>query len=252
MLEIVTFTGIDRWTPAATLGEIKRDFPKVEFGILIGSNTGKGGHREKNRFPPLDYIEKWRDLWGPREGLSLSLHLCGKYSRLVNEGKGGELFKLIDGFDRVQVNSVKYNTEHVARFADRAPCRSVILQHRNSFSRVPVNTPRIEYLFDKSGGRGEAGHEWPQPMPSKRTGFAGGIRPDNVVRVQAWCLKYHDYRLWIDMESGVRNIHDKFCVATIRQVCRNLWGDRDPDAKPIVQPKVGMMPDHVPHRRHTL
>lgn len=64
----------------------------------------------------------------------------------------------------------------------------------------------MPFLFDRSGGRGEAPDLWPEvPSDDMLVGYAGGLSPDNaaaLVRKLAGTRPHA--RFWIDMESGIR------------------------------------------------
>ena len=40
MIELLTFTGVDSETPLAGLSDLARQYPRVEFGVLVGSHIG--------------------------------------------------------------------------------------------------------------------------------------------------------------------------------------------------------------------
>jgi phosphoribosylanthranilate isomerase len=79
----------------------------------------------------------------------------------------------------------------------------------------------VDWLFDASSGRGIAPAAWPA-HPGRRVGYAGGIKPDNVLDViRAGVGAAGPY--WIDMESGVRT-DDRFDLTKCRQVCEAVYG----------------------------
>ena len=39
MLELVTFTGVDAHTDLTELARIANEYPRAEFGVLVGSQT---------------------------------------------------------------------------------------------------------------------------------------------------------------------------------------------------------------------
>ena len=84
--------------------------------------------------------------------------------------------------------------------------------------------PRIEYLFDESGGRGKRG-DWPDPwpvLPGMRCGYAGGLGPDNVDEALEFVERHPDARIWLDMESGVRT-NDWMDLEKVEAVCQKAW-----------------------------
>ena len=232
MIEKVTFTGVDNSTPLMTLIDLADKYPGAEFAVLVGNSTNKN---EDRRFPSLSTIRDLRDL-GADGGLNTSLHLCGRFSRAVVAGAGpsGEIYKLCDGFGRVQINMAsrafsngrrQSTVTAVERFVGRVGCDSVILQHRGHWSDVPMLHPRVEYLFDRSGGRGqETFTHWPAPSGQMaRIGYAGGIGPHNIEAALVFAEQNPDARLWFDMETRVRDDDDWFDLEAIEQVCQAVW-----------------------------
>ena len=216
MLEIVTFTGIDERTDLDRVCDLAERYPIAEFGVLVGTQTG-------GIFPEMDVVMAFRNL--RCEGVPTALHLCGIYSRCAMEPdlpipsvqRMGDLAcGLSDGFGRVQINlhgdafSPSYMLAHetgTMGFADRVNCDKVILQHRGTWSVVPVIHDKVEYLFDRSGGADiEAMHNWPPPIAhsSRRFGYAGGIGPHNIRKAMDFVNLHPDSRTWIDMENRVR------------------------------------------------
>ena len=75
MIEILTFTGVDSETDLSELSSLAGRYPKVEFGVLLGSSTG-------GIFPPLEVIEQLKRR-ASDANFRMALHLCGRYSRAV-------------------------------------------------------------------------------------------------------------------------------------------------------------------------
>ena len=103
--------------------------------------------------------------------------------------------------------------------------QSVILQHRGPWSEIPVDHPRIEYLFDLSEGRGEEGFEhWPDPPEDRRVGYAGGLGPHNITRALEFAKGHPKARIWFDMERNVRDQDYRLDLDMVREVCRLALG----------------------------
>ena len=202
MLETVTFTGVDSTIDMLWAKEVQENWPFVEFGILMGSQTKPVGSLDP-KFPSLRTIHQWakNDI-----GLSLSLHLCGRWAGYVNTGKDNGLYRLCCDFDRVQVNATEYHIDNVTKFAAHLEGKAkVILQHRSGFRLARVY-PNVEYLYDVSGGRGLNGIErWPTPYSLFRCGYAGGISPWNIETALDKIAQWPSFPIWIDMESKVRS-----------------------------------------------
>ena len=224
MIELVTFTGVDSRTVPKELRAVARRWPQVEFGVLVGSKTGNAPI-----FPPLDVVRKMGRL-GQDEGLKMALHLCGPFARQAIESPE-MIHKLSVGFGRVQINLPAKAAgtwggfrERLARFVQDTPADRVILQHRGPWHQVPVSHKQVEFLFDRSGGRGRvAFDEWPAPPRAKRVGFSGGIGPDNIGLALEFAAKHPKARLWFDMEGRIRT-DGWLDIKAIQSVCQQVWG----------------------------
>ena len=211
----VTFTGLDAETQAADMVALSRDFP-IEWGILLHPAREGAG-----RYPPLAHIQSVLTL-----DLQFSAHLCGAYAREVS--RGGRLpaviVSLLDRFRRIQVNTAERGLvpEAIARFAARFGARA-ILQCRG-FERFP-DDDHVDWLFDRSGGRGVLPERWPVPGPSaKFVGYSGGLGPSTVENALAAIKLQHpgSVPFWIDMEGGVRT-DDAFDISKCRSVCEAVY-----------------------------
>lgn len=216
---MVTLTGADNSVEPENLAELSRDFPFVEWGILIGSGTG-------NRFPSQNWI---RDLIECRcdsgNKMKLSLHICGRHLRDIAAGKSSLMDLVGPGlcaFERCQLNW----------HGERQPT-AVAEQVLNAFCHLSPWEPQIIFqldgvnddlwnaasrrflvcgLHDKSHGAGVLTGEWPNAHPVIQSGWAGGLGPDNVVaearKIDQKCHK--SYQHWIDMETQLRSTDDAF------------------------------------------
>lgn len=210
----ITFTGADDETDIAQMCELSDRYP-IEWGILF-SPTRRGSAR----YPSIDWVTKLRAN-GPAK---LSAHLCGGYSRdVLNRGHTEIDFAIADRFMRAQINTSDplASPATVEGWATTVGVKP-IMQCRAVFP----SDLRVAWLFDASGGRGIEPKFWPAPpigLQSLFVGYAGGLRPENVVehlKHISWVAR--DY--WIDMESGVRDQHDRFSIDRCRQVCEAVYG----------------------------
>lgn len=252
-LEILTFTGVDRRTDLTELADIAGQYPKVEFGVLVGTHTDM---EDRGIFPSLSIVSRFRKA---AEGtFRTALHLCGQHSRAIMGTDAssdsltmhsaavcpptGSLDSLCDGFGRVQVNlhgdhwdprHIAVNAVRIKAFADRiteGSVETVILQHRGVWADVPVRHRAIEYLYDTSEGRGrDSISQWPAPDgklgKDVRLGFAGGLGAHNMAQAMAFARKHAGTRLWMDMEGRVRT-DGWFDLAKVREVCAIAFGGR--------------------------
>jgi hypothetical protein len=218
----VTITGADDGVDPRVLAALSREFPFVEWGILLSvKRIGEP------RYPS----PSWRVRLGKLPEIPpLSLHLCGSAARDVLAGDTDLIGALGDEYRRIQVNGwVPSPSFH---FVVRHEAREFIMQVRREDQLQPAATEAkaivealdadfvngtVSALWDCSGGRGIEPFSWPPAPLGLRLGYAGGIGPDNVLDVlSAIGPVSHDF--WIDMESGVRT-DDRFDLAKVRRVC---------------------------------
>ena len=233
MLEVVTFTGVDETTSLRKLKTIHTQYPKAEFAVLIGDQTGR--RDAQMRFPNLNHIVTFRDQSRER-GLDTAVHLCGRWARAA-VGKDDEIeattvITLCEGFARVQLNVPGgYFTNEAQgkigldRFADQAGCAHVIVQRRSSEEPAPSSHPKVEYLWDRSAGTGQENFEsWPAPRSSeRRCGYAGGIGPSNIAQALRFVERHSEHPIWLDMESSLRS-WGWFNPEAVERVCETAFG----------------------------
>ena len=237
-MEIVTFTGVDERTDFEALRTLAVQFPFCEFGVLLGTRTGT-----EPRYPDTEIVRAWCD-YASKHAIAAALHLCGKHARRIAVYEDWpETDALAKRFTRVQVNlkPATRNTHGTAAAAfAKYLQRPVILQHDGRWDqRQHVNHNQVEYLFDRSAGRGKfAPEQWPHPPhDDNRVGYAGGISPETIGTTLQTCRGFASGRIWLDMESGVRR-NDWLDIDKVRTVCEAVEqsgllstpaGDETPD-----------------------
>ena len=224
MIELITFTGVDARTPMDELEEINRDYPRTEFAVLVGSQTG----RDNPEYPPMNVVQALLEA-----RVNNAVHLCGTHARQAAGMEPGtnQALRICEGFGRVQVNLMGQGGDTPERnrairdFAERVAARTVILQHQGPWETVPILHPRIEYLQDPSGGRGkQAFREWPDPPPGRRAGYSGGLGPSNIRQALDFAERFPQGRIWLDMQRHVRDPRGWLDLRRIREVCRQAFG----------------------------
>lgn len=210
----VTITGADDGVHPSDLTQLSREFPFVEWGILVSpSRFGS------QRYPSLAWhIELWEIYRSTPWPVRLSMHQCGGASRNTQAGsvmwlpKRGYMRVQLNGFDPALARRLPdFEGEYIlqANAANRPAAEAFVREN------VGQN---ISLLYDCSGGRGisPASGEWPTPPPGVRMGYAGGIGPENVRDVLD-ALKGRE-PTWLDMESRVRDDMDRFDLTKVRSV----------------------------------
>lgn len=208
MLTKVTITGADDNTNVKNLVELSKEFPFVEWGILFSQSR-----HGTNRYPSMLWIQSLP------ECLTLSAHLCGQYACDVMNGIDDLIALYIHNkFKRLQING--FHLQHnkltdielpyfkLTSLAKKYSDIEFILQVQDEWklqdtANVINNIGNASILYDPSGGQGINPFRWPIAPFGIKLGYAGGIKPSNVVdTLNDIGIVDHDF--WIDMESGVR------------------------------------------------
>lgn len=216
MLDRVTLTGIDNKTNVSDLVELSKEFPFVEFGILVSKNNTNADI--ENRYPNIFKIRELKD-----KNLKLACHLCGSIARNIiqkNDWKGiieilGDDF---DIFQRVQLNVMGVQPFSHEIVFPRG--KSFLIQLKNETSLYDFYKDKFYNVFgfqDNSGGRGIFEDYW--KIEDRYFGYGGGLSENNVEMVidKLNLLTYNNY--WIDMESSIRT-DDWFDIEKCHRVAK--------------------------------
>lgn len=240
----ITVTGIDQWTSTREVAAAAAAAPagtRLEWGVLAGSPTEsatRNGETGEPRFPNWNRITGFQRS-AADAGLTCSIHLCGRLARAVNRRgeRNGEavdvdrLIAICGRFDRIQVNAASYDFRSMEWLAEAAG-RPVIVQERSGFAGAPPSAG-LQYLFDRSGGRGAATFAQADRLwPDVPCGLAGGISPANVAGAAALLellagrgetATINLSHCWLDVESGVRT-GDRLDMEKVRALIANAHG----------------------------
>ena len=210
-LQHVGFAGIDSRTDPEKLRSIEKEYPMVEWGVLMSSHWNENGNRYMN---PED-LHKF-------EGLNLCGHLCGQMAKDMMKNDTHLLDKTYPGwekiFKRIQVNVAPYDFEEGLDWKGN---QELFIQCKPGKYVTYEKSTGVGMIIDGSGGRGKS-EKWTIYPSDKKIGYAGGLNPDNVVQKTQDLMdnpKVSDF--WIDMESGVRT-DDWFDIEKVRKVLENL------------------------------
>lgn len=215
IIRVVTVTGADDSVRPEELVSIAKDYPFVEFGILLSKRQ-----QGSKRFPSRDWLEELYTLW-ILEKLVLSGHLCGRWVRALCLGmpdffeEFGYIWRM---FERFQLN---FHAEHHP--VDDKKFSEVLRQYLTSkpiIFQMDGTNEKIFYslesrwgiqvfsLFDLSGGTGLLPKEWPKQQPNTYCGYAGGLSPSNLQREMERISEVATYPIWIDAETLLRSEDD--------------------------------------------
>ncbi len=236
-LKRVTFTGADDTTIPAELFAISRDYPFVEWGVLVSaSQTGA------LRFPSLDWCARFADS-APAE-VKVATHVCGRWVRDFAMGTPtvmGAQIALWSRTNRVQLNfhaiPHPYDADRLAALiATTNPTKEFIFQHDRvndgmyqAIFESPTEPPNTAPLYDYSHGAGILPAGWPKnefmdnDVDHAWSGYAGGLSPENVLQELPKIEAAAGGDFWIDMETRVRSDDGRLfdlvkCVDVLKQV----------------------------------
>jgi hypothetical protein len=250
-LTALGFCGADDSVHPHQLALISHAYPLTEFGVLFRPDQ-EGTPRYASPEWVMRLGETASSMKEAGHTMKLAAHLCGSRVNEVLEGKGAEFLRyLLDtGFQRVQINATAVNGVDTSRLAESVPTLwntiqefpqlEFILQKNeetkplwegidNILKRQTV--PNIAMLLDESKGTGVLSSAWPIPSILCKTGYAGGIGPQNITTVlkdiaRAVQGSESNKTFWIDMESSLRstkNGNDVFdldkCYRVIDAIC---------------------------------
>ena len=213
MLSHVTFTGWDDRTNIGDLGLLCRDQRPASIEIAVLLSLDRVG---EDRYPGIESATEILRT-AKYAGQRIAVHACGRAARelLLHHTLGPELRPLLEAAERVQVNvpetlwddaRPRYRFAHELAAAIERP---VIVQVRDP-EGWPERVEGVQYLFDRSAGRGQVAEQVP-PLTTFSVGYAGGLGPDNahtfldklrpMSRVQPIAPIAP---IWIDMKNGIR------------------------------------------------
>lgn len=216
-LNRVTITGADDTTDIKELVALSKQFPFVEWGILVSANHYGAGHP---RFPSREWCTELRNTWELARDMQLSTHVCGKWVRnlLVGELTWSDLPPVIQRSKRVQINTHGSALTSTLKMVENLlvfPHRQFIFQWDgvNDHLTHAMRAYGIDAvpLFDKSGGLGILPKSWPVGSRDFTCGYAGGLGPKNLIE-QLMLIEPQTrwpQPFWIDMERNVRTADDQ-------------------------------------------
>lgn len=214
-LSLVSFVGVDKSTNFRDLEIFTSSNRIYEFGILHSST--KNGNEE--RYPEHWYSKKYLE-WAKENKVASSLHLCGDSINLYFE-EDKDIIDIADLAGRIQLNlnlrtmhgfeDYHYLSNKIIEIASKYN-HHIILQLNNTkkkFNEIFLSKKinfNLSLLNDSSGGFGKEIEEVFPPYEKYFTGYAGGINPDNVLKIIDLIEKTNSEKrkYYIDMESGIR------------------------------------------------
>ena len=258
------FCGVDDSIHPRQLAILSYTYPLVEFGVLF--RPDKEG---TPRYASRAWVEQLRNTAqhmkeSTGHTMKLAAHLCSTRVNDLLRGNNLDFLQYITsvGFQRVQINATAVNGVDTSHLTESVPTLWSIIQQYQELEFIfqkndetkPLWEPievllsnnrkisNISMLLDESKGTGivPSTASWPKPSILYRTGYAGGIGPNNVGDILQSIIYLVDVvdidadevitnsqkQFWIDMESSLRSIkngNDVFdldkCFQIIDTVC---------------------------------
>jgi len=212
----VTITGADDGVDIESLSRLRREYPFVEWGILVSMKRFG-----QPRYPSSNWHRTLIEGYSITMLEHCSIHACGELSRRI---MGGDPTMVPKGIKRLQLNGFSDYTLPCLLCAEGAPEVEFILQCstleavERAEALVEGGLKNVVALWDLSGGKGVQMENWPLPLGPLRIGFAGGINENNIVRLTEKLLENREpHPFWIDLESGART-DDKFDLDKVRRI----------------------------------
>lgn len=227
MLKQVTLTGIDNRTDVGALSQIQKEYPFVEFGMLISSSLSN--QNTNRRYPHLTLLKRLKG-----KNLNLSCHICGTAARaIVTDNDWSEVQKLVgtdlEIFQRIQLNIGPFR--RFSRDIEFFPPWSYLLQ----LKRYPAcyefyrDKPNVFGFQDNSGGTGIYSADW-MNLDDRYFGYGGGLGPENCEEAIRKIAQVHPGDFWIDMESSLRSSNDWFDLERCRavlEICQSFIQEQE-------------------------
>lgn len=238
-LKLISFVGVDEQTNFDDVCNfVLKSSIAVEFSVLYSDSKSQ---TKDARYPDynfcLNFLKSMNDnLLSFRSDIQFlySLHLCGSViDRYFAQEQ--DVMDLCQNAYRIQLNlnirqypDVRKLSQDILHMASSRNHHLILQENKSKISLINEimsnhkNEP-ISILHDASGGFGREISVVKPPYQEYFTGYAGGIKPDNVAsivhRIENVCLEPASY--YIDMESGVRE-NNVFSLVKCQQVIDNL------------------------------
>lgn len=232
-LSLVSFVGVDEKTDFAELERISNadaGLGFIEWSVLFSDSKSIGNYA---RYPSYKFCKEFLEKSADTNYVHSSLHLCGSVIERYLE-KEKDVMELCQKAQRIQLNlNIKDYPDH-QKLTERLWSilkqygHSIILQQNKTkanFMEVFLkdNIFPISILHDGSGGFGREITDVVAPDERHLTGYAGGIKPENVIKIVNLIesKNTNSKQYYIDMESGVRT-DNVFSLEKCQQVIDNL------------------------------
>lgn len=204
-----TFTGVDNKTKLEDLIFISKEFPFVEWAVLVYDF-----YMGNSRYPSSNKIGEIVEFTRTHQNLSFSAHMCGEnLQRFLN---GEETVLNSGAFKRAQLNFIFTKMDiptpqEFSKLIASQPNIEFIIQYKENemsewLAGFEGNYPsNMSLVFDSSAGTGQLSENWASPLDGIKCGYAGGLSPQNYEeQLESIAQVAQGHPFWTDMETGVR------------------------------------------------
>lgn len=232
-LELVSFVGVDEQTNFADLELLSNSFGglgRIEWSVLFSDTKSL---TSDSRYPSYKFCKDFLEKSAKTNYVHSSLHLCGSVIERYLK-KEQDVMDLCKDAHRIQLNlNIKEYPDH-EKLIERLSSvvkdfgHLIILQQNKTKAKfmqtfLAQEPFQICILHDGSGGFGREITNVVPPYEKYFTGYAGGIKPENVAKIVNLIENNNpnNKRYYIDMESGVRT-NNLLSIDKCAEVMKNL------------------------------
>jgi len=222
---VLTITGADEDVDPMDLVALSKEYEFVEWGILF-SATAAG----TDRYPTKEWRSAFYDsIMSVPYKVNTSAHLCGSFVDQRLDTKDYLNTEVEMFYRRVQFN--KFNDVNFKEILEyQAGTSTPVIFPYNTRTKPLIDNiqdkSRTSILFDASGGRGVVASAWPDHVKgSFMCGYAGGLTEENIESNLAQLgAIYGDSPFWVDLETGARDLENKFSIAQVERILKKASG----------------------------
>lgn len=197
-------TGADDKVDISELNELSARFPFAEMALLW--DPDKAGTA---RCPSRDWLSEFIETYQGQK----ALHLCNRgLFEFINQE--GETPAYLEHFQRIQLNlrydkaPGNYDPMKLVAQIKNHPDKEFILQlGEEEKALLPLlrGLENVSVFYDTSAGSGVKPDVYQAPIEGFKTGYAGGLTPDNLTEeLRRIRMTAPNATTWVDAESGLR------------------------------------------------
>lgn len=231
-LSLISFVGVDLETDFYEIQSLNDSSGiHCEFGILYSES------QKNKRYPNYEFCDHFLN-WTYDSSVKSSIHLCGSESIEKFLSEDPSIMDLCHLSNRIQLNINIKNFPDYDELSDKIlnivnkRKFTIILQKnatKQKFNELmlkklnKLNNTNIHFLNDSSGGFGREISKVDEPDVKYFTGYAGGIKPENVSKIVSLIedKNQNNIKYYIDMESGIRESNN-FSIKKCKQILDSL------------------------------